>query len=138
MKDIDRLLIFATYGKAPIAILEYGSAPVSHYLEGVDFHTEKVLAERVSYEPKRIVLLLKDVNNIEDEHLYDLSDIEGWNLDGQYGLKKDRIVSICHNPLTAHKLSYRGWQFLIKNEYAVPFDNMNIQQLVINGIYKLR
>lgn len=137
MKDIDRLLIFASYGKVPILILEYGSAPVPHYLEGVDFYTLQVLAERVSYEPNRIVLHLKDVENIEEEHLYDLSNIEGWDLGDNYDLKKDRLLSVCKGR-GHYTLSYRGWQYLIKNEYAMPWNNMDVQELVNNGIYKLR
>ena len=41
--------------------------PVSHYLEGIDFYLNQIIAERVNYEPKWIKLVLRPLSEIIDE-----------------------------------------------------------------------
>lgn len=69
--------VFAQYPKAPIAIYEEGCDPVSHYLEGVDFCNNEIIAERVHWKPKQIKLILKPVSSITDEDALQIAKIIG-------------------------------------------------------------
>jgi hypothetical protein len=65
MKDIKDYLHY--YPKAKILICEPGVEPVSHYLEGVDWYLGKAIAERVSYDPTWIKLLLRPLSDMTEE-----------------------------------------------------------------------
>lgn len=68
---IDEILkAFAEYPMAPIAIFdstEDAGESVQDCLEGIDFSTGMVIAERVTFYPRQIKLILKDVKKITDE-----------------------------------------------------------------------
>lgn len=60
----DKLKYFAQYLGCDILIYD-GGDPVSHYLEGIDIVSEKVIAERTSYDVSKIKLLLKTNDDIK-------------------------------------------------------------------------
>jgi len=79
-KDVAHL-----YKKVDILICEPGVEPVSHYLEGVDWHLDKAIAERVSYPfewVKPILSRLEDMTEEDRKTAYSFSnDVEhiiGW------------------------------------------------------------
>lgn len=53
-------LDLAPFVGLPCAIYS-GGEPVSHYIEGVDVYLNKVIAERVNYEPEQVKPILKDL-----------------------------------------------------------------------------
>lgn len=58
------LNIFSQYPLCPIAIFEEGTEPVPDILEGIDFVANKVIAERTSWEPEQIKLILIDAKKV--------------------------------------------------------------------------
>lgn len=58
--------VMAPYYKCPLVIYEPSAQPVSHYLEGVDYNQNQIIAERVNYNPQWIKLVLKPLSKITD------------------------------------------------------------------------
>lgn len=50
-----------------------GGEPVSHYIEGVDIHLNKVIAERVNYNPEEVKPILKDLKCLSIENTVHIS-----------------------------------------------------------------
>lgn len=64
------------YKKVPIAIIESpGAESVSHYLEGIDWVNDKVIAERVSWDYNQIKPILKPLTK---EDMSKMSSVEGF------------------------------------------------------------
>lgn len=61
-KDVAHL-----YKNVDILICEPGIEPVSHYLEGIDWHLNKVIAERVSYPIEWIKPILSRLEDMTEE-----------------------------------------------------------------------
>lgn len=59
--------VMAGYPKQRLLIFEPGIEPVEHYLEGVDFYLNEIIAERVNYNPKWIKLILRPLDRITYE-----------------------------------------------------------------------
>lgn len=88
MKEITtdtRCKILALYPLCPIIINEPGAEPTEAYIEGVDFYSGKVIAERVNYPAEWITLLVKHPMDIPTEfldlpknHLLDLARAQGY------------------------------------------------------------
>ena len=56
------------YKKVPIVIVESpGADPVSHYLEGIDWSNDKVIAERVSWDYNQIKPILRPFSSLTEE-----------------------------------------------------------------------
>lgn len=69
----------APYVGLPCAIYD-GGEPVSHYIEGVDIHLNKVIAERVNYEPEQVKPILRRLEDITvEETVYISCDIMGYD-----------------------------------------------------------
>ncbi len=64
-----KVKVFAQYPSAKLLICEPNTEPVEHYLEGVDFYLNQVIAERVNYNPDWIKLILKPIYSITDQDL---------------------------------------------------------------------
>lgn len=57
-----------------------GGDPVSHYIEGVDIDTNKVIAERVNYNPEQIKPIFRKLEDITIEESVHIScDIMGYD-----------------------------------------------------------
>lgn len=75
---VDEILkAFAEYPLAPIAIFDStdGSEPVQDILEGIDFVSKQVIAERTNFDPRIIKLILKDVKRMSDEDALQVAKI---------------------------------------------------------------
>ncbi len=64
-----KLKLFGQHLGAKILICEPNVEPVPHYLEGIDFHLQEVIAERVNYNPDWVKLILKPLHSIKDYEL---------------------------------------------------------------------
>lgn len=58
------LNIFSQYPLCPIAIFEEGCEPVPDILEGIDFVDKIVIAERTTWDPKEIKLILINADKV--------------------------------------------------------------------------
>lgn len=67
------LMVFGNHPLHSIAICEPGCEPVSDVIEGVDFVNKKVIAERTTYDPKHIKLILKRIDKITDDVLLEIA-----------------------------------------------------------------
>ncbi|MEO6305117.1 MAG: hypothetical protein ABIP51_18305 [Bacteroidia bacterium] len=67
------LKIFAQYPLNPIAIFD-GDMPVQDKIEGVDFVSETVIAERTNYDPKLIKLILSPVSKMTSEDSLEIAE----------------------------------------------------------------
>jgi len=96
MKISDEIIckVFAQYPKVPIIIKEPKAKPVGHYLEGVDFVLNQIIAERINYDPKWITLGLKSLFYITDEDAI-------------------QVAKLCMNPNW-----FKNWNFVVDREYS--------------------
>lgn len=63
------------YPGVDIAICEKGIEPVSHYLEGIDWENDSVIAERVNYKFEQIKPILRLLSNMTDEEAIVLANL---------------------------------------------------------------
>src|ERR1035437_6325938 len=63
------------YKKVPIAIYEEGCEPVGHYLEGIDWCNDKVIAERVNYDYENIKPILRPLCDVTKKEILEIGKI---------------------------------------------------------------
>lgn len=66
----------APYYRVSLIIFEPDTKPVSDYLQGVDYVTHEVIAERVKHNPRWIKLVLKPLSKITDADIIEVAKIE--------------------------------------------------------------
>lgn len=86
--------VFAQYPKVSILINEPKTQSVGHYLEGIDFALNQVIAERVNYNPQWITLGLKPLSEITDEDAI-------------------QAARLCMNPIW-----FKEYDFMVDREYS--------------------
>jgi hypothetical protein len=73
------------YPKVSIAICEPNIEPVGHYLEGIDWHLDKAIAERVDYPFEWIKPILRPLSDLKDEEAAAIFQIHRNNDEGLGG-----------------------------------------------------
>lgn len=138
LNNSERCVIFGSYPLSPIIINERGCAPVSHYVEGVDFNQEKIIAERTTYEPMseryNLVLHLKHISmldNIDAEIISRLCDGKDGKAIATAVANGDVVDVDSQKILEVHR-------FLKATNYAVPHGKWSVEDLVFHKIIKLR
>lgn len=63
------------YPKVAILIIEKGAPPVPHYLEGIDWMLDKVIAERVNWDYSQIKPVLRPLNDMTKEEAAHIADL---------------------------------------------------------------
>jgi hypothetical protein len=119
----ERLNIFAQYPKNPIAILD-GVPWTPDKVEGVDYIQEILIAERTSFDPLLIKLILTPAQKMTDE------DALQFAKDFYLGKKDDKVLAIdgkiIVNSFFSNDTEYSPSEFFfiinwLKNKrYAIP------------------
>ncbi|CAB4219060.1 Alpha-ketoglutarate-dependent dioxygenase AlkB-like [uncultured Caudovirales phage] len=153
--------IFGSYPKCPISINEKGSDPVPDHVEGVDFITNTIIAERTSYAPDysdesiyRLTLLVKRAADISDEHATEISKM-------CYYFNQQRHDPIAYGKMMAAHVQGNGdalvpddsyyscrdgegateiikiLTHMRRNGYATPYGRWSVQDLVRHNVYKI-
>lgn len=92
------------YIGSPCAIYDT-SEPVSAFIEGYDSCQDKIISERVNYDPKIIKPILRDISNITNSEALEVANLVWFAL----GNKKINKVEIKSTPLFPYAAIYFDW-----------------------------
>ncbi len=92
------------YAGSPCAICDTDE-PVSDYIEGCDFTNDKIIAERVDWEPEIIKPILRDISNITLEEALEVANLVWFAL----GNKKIDKVELKTTPIFPYAAIYFDW-----------------------------
>ncbi len=127
-----RLAIFGMYPKQSILICEPNIEPVSHYLEGIDYSLEEVIAERVNWNPEWIKMHLNPLSSITEHDVMEVAKIQHGTLETWKMVKID-----LNTPENLLPMCWGAYQYLQSKGYALPYLNYSVEDLVEAGIYEL-
>jgi len=127
MKKIEDYLHL--YPKVAVAICEPGVEPVSHYLEGFDWYLNKVIAERVNYDPLWIKPILRPLDDITENELAEFQNVCGLEKEDLECLRisKDNFFNSDDKSYgTAHLTNISQWATGVFYLLSKHFDLFNL------------
>lgn len=138
LSNSERCAIIGSYPGSPLVIYEKGCEPVSHYVEGVDFSAEKIIAERTTYEPLSdrytITLHLKHVSMLDNISAEIISKI----CDGRDGREVAKAIATGKAIDIDSQKILEVHRFLRAINFAVPHGKWSVEDLVSHKIFKLK